>query len=173
MRKGCKSQVFTRFFPSLAPTSRLAVAAPGGGDHGDRLAGLHLRLVATAELVDPPVLAPHEGAPPHPHLARLAAIDTEGPDAAVGGEDGAGHRLEEAQGAAGAVARLPASLAARALADVEILQHHGEARFQDFRIGEAGIGHVHMHRIRAVESPAPRASRNRSFRNTDTGRRRM
>ena len=45
---------------------------------------------------------------------------------------------------------------ARALADVEILQHHRIAEFQNLRIGEPRVGHVGVHRIGAVEARAGR-----------------
>ena len=52
----------------------------------------------------------------------------------------------------GAVAAVPSAGAAAAAADAELLDEHGIAPFEDFRVGEPGVGHVGLHRGRAVES---------------------
>src|SRR5262245_10449395 len=57
-----------------------------------------------------------------PHLSGFAARQAKGPDAAVAGEDGAIHPLQEPNRSANAVAGIPSAAPARALADVKILQ---------------------------------------------------
>ena len=52
--------------------------------------------------------------------------------------------------------------AAGALADVEILEHHRIAEFQNFRIGQPRVGHVRVHGVGAVEAgPGRRAGADR------------
>src|SRR4029077_8006409 len=96
----------------------------------DRLAGVDHGRVAAFEFFDSAVLAAHGI---FSRLTRLAARHPERRHDAVAGEQRAIHLFEEADGAADAVARVPFALAARALADVEILQHDRIAKFQDFR----------------------------------------
>ena len=97
--------------------------------------------------------------PPHAvlaDLAGLAARETERPHAAVAGQDRAFHLLQEADGAADAVAGVPLPLAAGALADVEILQQHRDSAVP----GSSGsVRRVLVMwvctRVGAVESPGP------------------
>ena len=89
-------------------------------------------------------------------LRRARRRRPERAHAAVARKDGAVHALEEADDAARAVAARPFALAARAAADGELLDQHRIAQLQDLRIGEARVGHVHVHGGGAVEAgPAP------------------
>ena len=66
------------------------------------------------------------------------------------------HVFEKADAPQRPVAGLPLPHAARAAADVEILQHDGKAALQHLRIGQARVGHMRVHRRRAVEAGARR-----------------
>ena len=79
-------------------------------------------------------------------------MQPEGRDATTAGEDGGGHRLQEAQPADDAVTAAPATGAAAAPADAELLHPHREAPLQDLRIGESGVGHVGVYRGGPVET---------------------
>ena len=128
-----------------------AISPRGRGLDDDRLAGVDHGRVAAFELLDRAVLAPHRVLA---RLTGLAARHAERRHDAVAGQQRAVHFLQEADGAADAVARVPLALAARALADVEVLQHHRIAEFENLRIGETRVGHVRVHGVGAVEAGA-------------------
>src|SRR3954470_2564906 len=87
-------------------------------------------------------------------LAGFAARHAMRPHAPVAREDGRGHRLEKAHAPHGAVAAVPLPTAARALAHREALEAHREAPLEHFRIGQAGICHMGLHDVRAIEARA-------------------
>ena len=68
----------------------------------------------------------------------------------MAGEQRAIHPLAETDAAMRSVPALPLARAARATADMEILENHGEAEFEDLGIGQARVGHVGVHARRAV-----------------------
>ncbi len=91
-------------------------------------------------------------------LARFAAGKPGRRHAAVAGQDRAVHLFEETDGAADAIAGVPFAAAARASANVEILQHHRIAELQHLGVGEPRIGHMRVHGIGAIETrPGGRA----------------
>ena len=47
---------------------------------------------------------------------------------------------------------MPFALAAGVFSDVEVFQQHRETGFQNFRVGQARIGHVGVHGIGTVET---------------------
>src|SRR5690606_32645310 len=122
----CRKGGFRPFFS--CPLSGPAVAAGGGGDDRHRLAGLKRGLVAALQHLDAAVEAAHLGPAA---LAVAAAGHAARAHAAVGRQDGAVHLLAEAQGARGAVAGGERALAAGAGPEPEILDHDGEAHFED------------------------------------------
>jgi hypothetical protein len=64
-----------------------------------------------------------------------AAVQAEGGDAAMAGERGDGHRLEEADAPGAAVAAAPAAPAAAAVADRVGLEAHRVTPLEDLGIG--------------------------------------
>ena len=50
------------------------------------------------------------------------------------------------------VAGAPFALAARAAPDLEALEQNGVAQLKHLRVGEPRIGHMRLHRCRAVEA---------------------
>src|SRR5262249_146165 len=67
--------------------------------------------------------------------------------------------LQEANGTAYAVARIPAAAPARTFADVEILEHDGIAKLEHLRIGQSRVGHVRMHGVGARKAGTCRRAR--------------
>ena len=82
--------------------------------------------------------------------AVLSTGEAVGRHLAVAGYDVGGHGLQKAHPANGAVATVAAAGAAGALAYGKGFQHHREMPFEHFRIGEARVGHVGVHRVGAV-----------------------
>src|SRR6266446_77342 len=130
----------------LAASARIAISAGRRRLNGDGFAGFEHGGVATLKLLQLSVLTPN---PVLADLTALAAGKPERTHAAVAGEDRAVHAFEKTDRAANAVAGVPAAPAARALADVEILEQHRIAEFEHFRVGEPGIGHVGVHGVGA------------------------
>src|SRR6185312_851758 len=125
----------------------------------DGFTGVDGRLVASLQPLHAAILAAD---PVLADLARLAAVEAERPHPAMAGQNRAFHSFEEADGPADAVPGMPSAFAARIFADVKILEHGRIAEFQHFRIGEAGVGHVRVNRIGAVEAgPGRRAGADR------------
>src|SRR5262245_45878399 len=147
---------FRRRSGGLLPLLRITVAAGGGRLDDHRFAGIDhggvgaLQPLHAAVVTAYPVLA---------DLAALAACQSERVHAAMPGQDRAFHLLEETDGAADAVAGIPFAAPARAFTDVKILEQHRIAELEHFRIGEARVGHVGVHRIGAVESWTRRRAR--------------
>src|SRR6185369_1071705 len=131
-----------------ARSLRGAVAPAARRRHIEGIAGPHLAFVSTQQFDHRTVLAFN---PIPPERRRPAARHAIGPDPAMAGEDGGGHAFQEADPADNAVPALVPALAAGAAPDLEFLQKDGKAPFQHLGIGEAGIGHMGLNRIGAVE----------------------
>ena len=86
--------------------------------------------------------------------AAFPAFQSVGRHAAVAGEDRRRHRLQETDPAADAVAAPPAPPTAASSPDLEALQPHRVAPFEDFRVGKPGVGHVDMHGVGPIEALA-------------------
>src|SRR5262245_17137972 len=144
--------------PILEPQSavRLAISSRRRRADDDRLAGIDDGRVGTLQRLQLAVLAPHRVLA---DLACLPAGETERAHAAVARQDGAIHLLQETDGAANAVPRVPFAPSARTFADVEVLEQHGIAELQHFRVGEPGVGHVGVHGVGAGEARARRRAR--------------
>jgi hypothetical protein len=94
--------------------------------------------------------------------AWLAAVQALGGDFAVARERGDGHLLQEAEAPRAAVAAVPAAPAAAAGADRVGLKADRVAPLEDFGVGEAGVRHLRLDDVGAVEALArPRAARDR------------
>src|SRR5690606_27161429 len=81
-----------------------------------------------------------------------SARDAAWRDSAVGRQDRAVHRLQEAQRAGRAVTRRERTLSAGTLSQPEVLDHHRKAHFENFRVGQARVGHVDVHARGAIEA---------------------
>src|SRR5262249_30245864 len=88
------------------------------------------------------------------NLAGIAARKAERTDSGVSGQYRAFHRFEETDGASDAVASMPFPAPAGAGADVEIFKYDRVTKLQHLRIGEAGVRHMRVNRIGAVEAGA-------------------
>ena len=85
-----------------------------------------------------------------PGCASAAAGDAARRHTPAVGENVGAHRLEEGHRADHAVAAAVRALPARAAADRELVEPHRQPRLEDFRIGQAAVGHVRLHRARPV-----------------------
>src|SRR5262249_10510629 len=134
---------------SLADLRKPPTKAAAGRSHDrNRISRLHSSLVGPAELFGLPENPPHDVVA---DLAWLAAVEAERRHLAMGREDRAIHRFAKTDGAAGAVAGVPASLAAGPFANVKVLKHHRKARLENFRIGQPRVGHVGVNAVSAVK----------------------
>src|SRR3546814_3888464 len=80
---------------------------------------------------------------------------------AVIGQDRGRHCLQEAYAASSSVAAAPVSLSAGMFTNREALQANRKAPFKHLRVGQVRIGHMGLHRVRAVEArPRSRAPGN-------------
>src|SRR5687768_14916476 len=86
--------------------------------------------------------------------ARFTAIGAKGRHHTVVGKDGSGHVLKEAYLAHPTIAAMPSPAATGSLPDFIALQPDWIAPLQDLRVGEAGVGHMGLHHVSAVETLA-------------------
>src|SRR5215472_3508712 len=94
--------------------------------------------------------------------AWLAAGHAVGSDAPVTGKRGHRHRLGEPELAPSPGSPMPASGPAASAPDLVPLKPDGIAPLKHLRIGEPGVRHVGLHRVRAVEAvPGARTARYR------------
>src|SRR5215831_19249173 len=100
---------------------RLAVSARGGRLNDDRLAGIDDGGVAARKLLHAAVVAPHGVLA---DLTGFAPGQAERTHAAVARQNRTIHLLQETDGAANAIAGIPAAASTRTLTDVEILEQH-------------------------------------------------
>src|SRR5262249_36517538 len=138
---------------SWFPRPGVPVGAGGRRLDDDCLAGFKRGRVAALKFFHPAVLAPYCILA---DLAGLAAGKPEWAHPAMAGKDRAFHPLEETDGTAYAVARVPSPASARVFADVEVFEQHRIAEFQNLGIGEPRIGHVGVHRVGAGKARASR-----------------
>src|SRR5215467_1898153 len=134
------------FLAARWPVLRLPIRSRGRRLDDDRLAGIDHGGIGPLELLHVAVLAPYSVLA---ELAGLAAGKAERTHATVARQNGAIHLLQEANGAAHPVARIPAAAPARTFADVEILEHDGIAKLEHLRIGQSRVGHMRVHGVGA------------------------
>src|SRR6516225_1005842 len=112
---------------------RLSISARGRRLNDDRLAGVDDGGVAARKLLHAAVVAPHRVLA---DLAGFASRQAERTHAAVARQDRAIHLFQETDGAAHAVAGIPAAASARTFTNVEILEQDRIAKFQHLGIGQ-------------------------------------
>ena len=137
--------------PGCSPVRRvigLRVSAAPWGAYLDGVAGLHVHACTGRQLLLRSVRANDQVLAGR---SRCAACQAKGRHAAAIGQDACLHRFEEADAADDAVASVPLACAARTAPDRKPFEHDGKAAFQYFRIGQARIRHVGLHRIGPVE----------------------
>ncbi len=139
---------FRRFRQRFDPLRCRAVAAAGRRLQDEDIARRNMALVHRGHFVAA-AIGPLD--PVAPARAGGTARDPVGRHDAVVREDDDLHVLEKADAAQGARTAGVTPGAAAAVADSETLQQHRIAPFQDFGVGEARIGHMRVHRGRAVE----------------------
>src|SRR6266516_6712023 len=134
----------------------LAISARGRRLDDDRLAGIDDGGVAARKLLHATVVAPHGVLA---DLTGFAPGQAERTHATVARQNRAIHLLQETNGAAHAVAGIPAAASARTWADVEILEQHWIAKFQHLGVGQSRVGHVGVHGVGAGKTRARRRPR--------------
>ena len=115
------------------------VSTPRRRGDNHRFAGFQHRLVAAFECFDRSIEASDCG---RSEFAVIAACQTVRPDGAVRRQDRTIHLFEKTDGPFGAAAGRIFALAAGPFADVKILKQNRKPEFENFRIGEARIGHM-------------------------------
>ena len=97
-----------------------------------------------------------------PLAAVLAALEPEGGKHPPLGQDSDGERLQELHLADDAVSAAKSSAAAGMIPDAELVQQHWVPPLEDFRIRDARVRHVRVHRALTVPSrPGPGPARDR------------
>src|SRR5581483_8060804 len=139
----------------MALILRLAIPARGRRLDDQRLAGVDHGRVAALEQLDRAIETTHRVLP---NLPIFAARQAKGRHHAVAGQERALHLLEEADGAADAVAGIPFAAAARAFANMEVLEHDRIAKLENLRVSETRVGHVRVHRVGAGEARTRRGA---------------
>src|SRR5262249_51392057 len=134
----------------------LAVSARGRRLNDDRLAGIDDGGIGARKLLHAAVVAPHGVLA---DLTGFASRQSERTHAAVPRQDRAIHLFQETDGAAHAVAGIPAAASARTFTDVEVLEQHRIAELQHLRVGQSGVGHVGVHGVGAGKTRARRRAR--------------
>src|SRR2546428_2260435 len=92
-------------------------------------------------------------------LTGSASRQAERTHAAVARQNRAIHLLQKTDGAAHAVAGIPAAASARTFTDVEVLEQDRIAKLQHLRVGQPRVGHVGVHGIGAGKARARRRAR--------------